>query len=76
MTHISPPYLGELQSPFGDGMETVHAHITAKPNVTTMDFQQKTKVNNLLQHKEPSPLKRLVVKDLICGKAIGYQKSL
>jgi hypothetical protein len=41
-----------------------------------MDFQQKIKVNNPLQHKKPSPPKRFVVKDLICGKAIGCQKSI
>jgi hypothetical protein len=57
-------------------MEIAHAHTTTKPNVTIMDFQQKTKVDNPLQYKEPNPPKRLVVKDLICGKAVGYQKNL
>jgi hypothetical protein len=52
-----------------------HPHYR-KPNVVPMDFQQKIKVSNPLQRKEPSPPKRLVVKDLICGKAIGCQKSL
>ncbi len=28
-----------------------------KPNVVPMDFQQKIKVNNLLQHRKPSPPK-------------------
>jgi hypothetical protein len=57
-------------------METIHAHTTTKPSVTTMDFQQKTKVDNPLQNKESNLPKRLVVKDLICVKAIGYRKSL
>jgi hypothetical protein len=29
-----------------------------------------------LQHIKPNPSKMLVIKDLICGKVIGYQKSL
>jgi hypothetical protein len=57
-------------------MEIVHAHITTKPNPTTMDIQQKTKARNPLQHRKPSPLKRHAKKDLICGKAISSQKSL
>jgi len=57
-------------------MEIVHAHTITKLNVTTMDYQQKTNFNNLLQHKEPSLPKRLVVKYLICGNVVSYQKSL
>jgi hypothetical protein len=57
-------------------MEIVHAHTTGKLNVATMDCQQKIKVNNPLQHKEPSLPKRLVVKYLNCGKVVSYQKSL
>jgi hypothetical protein len=57
-------------------MEIVHAHTTTKPNSTTMDFQQKTKVHNPLQHRKPSPLKRHVGEDLICDKGIGSQKSM
>jgi len=56
------------QSPFGDGMEIVHAHIATKLNPPTMDFQHKTKAGNLMHHKEPSPPKKLIVKHLICGK--------
>ncbi len=66
--------LKALQSPFSNEMETVHAHVAAKPNIATMDFQQKIEVGNPLQHKEPNLPKRHVVKDLICGKAIGCQK--
>jgi len=79
MTQISwvlSTMLKTLQSPFGNGMETVHAHIAAKPNIATMDFQQKIKVSNPLQHKEPNLPKMHVVKDLICDKAIGCQKSM
>jgi hypothetical protein len=39
-------------------------------------FKHKTKANNPLQHIKPNPSKMLVIKDLICGKVIGYQKSL
>jgi hypothetical protein len=39
-------------------MEIIHTHIATKPNTTAMDFQQKKKFNNLLQHKEPSPPKK------------------
>jgi hypothetical protein len=46
-------------------MEIVHAHIVIKPNATTMDFQQNTKVNNLLQYIKPNPPKVLVVTYLI-----------
>jgi hypothetical protein len=56
-------------------MEIVHAHIAAKPNVAAMDFQHKTKVGNPLQHIEPNLPKTFIIVDLICGKAIGYQKS-
>jgi hypothetical protein len=56
-------------------MEIVHAHIVTKPNVTAIDFQQKTKVNNLLQHIKPNPPKIFVITDLIYGKAIGSQKK-
>jgi hypothetical protein len=52
-------------------METVHAHTTTKPNATTMDFQQKTKAHNPLQHRKRSLPKRHFGKNLICGKAIG-----
>jgi hypothetical protein len=68
--------LGALQSPFGGGMKIVHAHTSTKPNVATMDFQQNIQVGNPLQHREPSPPKRHVVNDLICGMAIGSQKSM
>ncbi len=40
-----------------------------------MDFQQKTKVGNPLQDIEPNLPKTLIIVDLICGKAIGCQKS-
>jgi hypothetical protein len=70
---FSPPYLGALQSPFGDGMETIHAYTSTKPNIATIDFQLKIEVSNPLQHRKPSPPKRHVIKDLICGKAIGCQ---
>jgi hypothetical protein len=53
----------------------MHPHYQ-KTNVVPMDFQQKIKVSNPLQHKELSLPKRLVIKDLICGKAIGCQKNL
>jgi hypothetical protein len=43
--------LKALQSPFSNEMETVHAHVAAKPNIATMDFQQKIEVGNPLQHK-------------------------
>jgi hypothetical protein len=55
-------------------MENIHTHTSTKPNVVAMDFHQKIEVNNPLQHKEPSPPKRHVVKDPICGKTIGCQK--
>jgi hypothetical protein len=57
-------------------MKIVNAHIVAKPNATAMDFQQKTKINNSLQHIKPNVPKMFVVKDLICGKAIGGQKNV
>jgi hypothetical protein len=57
-------------------MEVVHAHIVIKPNVTTMDFQQKTKVDKLLQHIKPNHPKMFIITDLIYGKAIGCQKKL
>jgi hypothetical protein len=71
---FSPPYLGALQSPFGGKMENIHTHTSTKPNVVAMDFQHKIEVSNPLQHRESSPPKRPIVKDPICGKAIGYQK--
>jgi hypothetical protein len=39
-------------------------------------FNIKTKAGNLMQHKEPSPPKKPIVKHLICGKVIDCQKSL
>jgi hypothetical protein len=57
-------------------MEIVHAHIVVKLNTPTMDFQQQKEVGNALQHKEPSFPKRPIVKELICGKVVGCQKSL
>jgi hypothetical protein len=55
-------------------MENIHTHTSTKPNIVAMDFQHKIEVGNPLQHREPSPPKRPIVKDPICGKAIGYQK--
>jgi hypothetical protein len=55
-------------------MEIVNAHTTTKPNSTTMDFQQKTKVHNTLQHRKPSLLKRQVGKDLIGVRPLVAKK--
>jgi len=57
-------------------MEIVHTHIIENQNVVPINFEQKIKVNNPLQHRKPSPPKKLVVKDLICGKVVGCQKYI
>jgi hypothetical protein len=41
-----------------------------------MDFQQNKKARNPLQHIIPNLLKMHIVQDLICGRGIGYHKSL
>jgi hypothetical protein len=57
-------------------MEIVNAHIATKLNVVTTNLKYKTKANNLLQQIKPNPSRMLIIKDLICGKVVGYQKSL
>jgi hypothetical protein len=51
MTHFSlvfQSYLGALQSPFGNKMETIYAHIVTNLNAIAMNFHQKTTVDSLL----------------------------
>jgi hypothetical protein len=57
-------------------MEIVNAHIAMKLNVVATNLKHKTKVNNPLQQIKPNPSRMFVIKDLICGKVVGYQKSL
>jgi hypothetical protein len=56
-------------------MEIVHAHNVVKSNIVIMNFQQKTKVDNPLQHIELDPPKMSIVTDMIYGEAVGYQKK-
>jgi hypothetical protein len=57
-------------------MEIVHAHIVAKLNFTTTDFQQKTKVDNPLQYIKLNPPKMSIVTNLIYGEVVCYQKTM
>jgi hypothetical protein len=57
-------------------MEIAHAHIVTKPNTSSMDFQWKIKVNNILQHINTKFSNKHVVRDLICCKGVSCQKSL
>jgi hypothetical protein len=57
-------------------MEFAPSHIFTRVITLTIDFQQNKKALNHLQHIIPSLLNMHVVQDLICGRGIGYQKSL
>ncbi len=46
-------------------MEIVHAHNVVKSNIVITNFQQKTKVDNPLQHIELDPPKMSIVMNVI-----------
>jgi hypothetical protein len=62
-----------LQSPFGNEMGTVHAHIVAKLDGTTTNFQQKTKDGNLMPHIKPSFPKMFFARDFVTTLALGLR---
>jgi hypothetical protein len=62
-----------FQSPFSNEMGIVHTHIIAKLDATIINFQQKTKVGNLVPHIKPSFPKMFFARDFVTTLTFGSQ---
>jgi len=66
-------HIRAFQSLFGNEMGIAHAHIVAKLNATTTNFQQKTKVGNLVPHIKPSSPKMFFIRVFVTTLTLGSQ---
>jgi hypothetical protein len=63
-----------IQSPFGNEMGIVHAHIVAKLNATTTNSQQKTNTHKFVPHIKPSFPKMFFAKNFVTTLTLGLQQ--